>query len=121
MIAPDIFKILNSSGLFSGRVYPIQARSDTDKPYAIYKHQQILVGFSYENEQRSDYTVIIRIYDETYDNVSTLRVALFDLLKTYQNSNTATVEINEVKEDKDTDTDLFYCEFVATFYGENLE
>lgn len=117
MIAPDIFNLLNQIDLLGGRIYPIQADSSEVKPYAIYKHTEVLEGFTFDNEQRDDHTVIIRIYDDTYDGVNKSRTALFTLLQQYQNNNTATVEIHQVKEDKDTDTHLFYCEFVATFYG----
>jgi hypothetical protein len=56
MIPVEILNILNAIPGVNGRVYPLQATSNTPKPYIIYKQIEVLEGFSYEGEQRQDHT-----------------------------------------------------------------
>jgi hypothetical protein len=55
MIPVEILNILNAIPGVNGRVYPLQATSNTPKPYIIYKQIEVLEGFSYEGEQRQDH------------------------------------------------------------------
>lgn len=121
MIPVEILNILNAIPEVNGRVYPLQATSNTPKPYIIYKQVEILEGFSYEGEQRQDHTVIIKIYHSTFNDLTALRDPIFDALAQHADTNTQTVQVHSLTEDIDEETGLFFYEFICTFYGAKIQ